>query len=118
MRHATANAAGQSLFSGILPKLAFNLPLVSAIYLTAQESDSAWLAWLATAVTYPLNTLKVIQQTALPQHYASPSYRGVVPFLLLNYFFAHQVTALYSPQRLESLKTEVINESIEKLGYA
>lgn len=105
-------ASFSELYNGIGFKLAYNFPLLTSIYLTAQGTNSVWTtaSWLVTAALYPLNTLKVRSQlmdtdfSALRK--AAPSfgantYRGVVPYLLLNAVFGWTLRPLYSASRLE-----------------
>lgn len=61
---ALGSASFGNLYNGIAFKLAFNIPLLSSIYLTAASDNITYtaLSWLATAILYPLNTLKVRYQ--------------------------------------------------------
>lgn len=63
------------------------------------------LVWLLAAITYPLNTLKVrlqLTKTSLTTSEATQSfvshssYRGVVPFVLLNAFIGYSLRPIFS----------------------
>lgn len=77
----------------MLPKLAFNIPFASALYMTAQGNELQWACWLATFACYPLLAIKSTQQAATK---VGGNFRGFVPFLLLNYLFAWQLAPLFS----------------------
>lgn len=102
-RQAIEGVSLTGLYSGIFTRILFNLPFAGALYATANGSDNASMFWLATLVAYPLNTLKVSAQVA-----GTPiaSYRGVVPFILANYFCAWELNALTGQAKLGQLKQE------------
>lgn len=101
-----------NLYRGIAYKLAFNIPSITAIYYTA-KGDNAFmtsLSWLATAVLYPLHTLKVRHQlkgtkysstNKITPSFSVSLYRGVVPYLLLNAFIGWTLRPLYSENKLK-----------------
>jgi hypothetical protein len=101
LRTAFGTSSLGSLYRGLAWKLLFNVPFAGALYSTASGADNAWLFWLATAAAYPLNALKVTLQVS-----GSPlgTFRGAVPFLLANYFFAWELNALATPEKLSQLK--------------
>lgn len=96
-----------SLYKGILPKLGFNIPFLTSLYLTTQSDNgtAALLSWLVTGALYPLSTLKVRAQL-LPTEFSigrdgganmkSGLYRGVVPFLILNALLGWSLRPLFS----------------------
>ncbi len=99
------------LYRGLLFKLAFNVPFAGALYTTATGCDTSWAFWLATIAAYPLNTLKVINQTSTTNNLRLGGlYRGVVPFAILNILFTWQLTALYTPEKLKRIGEEAILE--------
>jgi hypothetical protein len=98
--------------------LAYNLPVLSGIYCTTQTDmqTQAWLSWAAAAILYPINTLKVRAQLS-----ASPlstitlntgvvvhsSYRGVVPYILINALVGYSLRPLFSQSKLAEINHEV-----------
>lgn len=99
------------LYRGIFFKLAYNVPVLSAVYCTTQNDleVQAWASWLAAAVLYPLNTFKVRAQvsassistvTASTGSVFHSAYRGVVPFLLLNALVGYSLRPLLSKSKL------------------
>lgn len=107
MRSILASANLASLYRGIVFKLSFNIPYLSALYLTTQSDSgtSAALAWLATAALYPLNTIKVRAQLMTTPFSVGKEgisamrnglYRGVVAFLLLNILIGWSLRPLFS----------------------
>ena len=91
------------LYAGIIPKLFFNIPFATALYSTTQNDENSWAYWLATAIAFPLNTRKVWAQTNELKPTFTFSYRGVLPFMLLNYLFAWKLTALTSSENQKIL---------------
>jgi hypothetical protein len=89
-----------------MTKLIYNVPLVSAIYFTTQSGSEnyAALSWLATIFLYPLNTFKVLSQVSSSSiglnseslWNKNNSYRGVIPFVLLNYFIGYTLKSLFN----------------------
>jgi hypothetical protein len=114
-----ANAAYLfDLYRGIFFKLAYNVPVLSAIYCTTQTDleTQAWVSWAAAAFLYPLNTLKVrsqvsassistISATTGPVFHSA--YRGVLPFLLLNALVGYSLRPLFSSAKLAQIDGEV-----------
>lgn len=115
------------LYRGILFKLAYNVPVLSAIYCSTQTDleAQAWASWLAAAVLYPLNTFKVrAQVSASSISTVTPStgavlhsaYRGVGPFLLLNALVGYSLRPLLSKSKLgeieEGVKAELVAERL------
>lgn len=100
------------LYRGFLFRLAFNVPFAGALYTTATGCDTSWAFWLATIAAYPLNTLKVINQTATTTNNLRLGglYRGVVPFAILNILFTWQLTALFTPEKLHKIGEEALIE--------
>lgn len=94
LRYALSQFDIFTSYRGLISKMAFNVPFVTALYSTTQKDENSWMYWLATAALYPLNTKKVTAQTSFS---SSANYRGVVPFMLVNYCFAWTLTALISP---------------------
>jgi hypothetical protein len=86
-------------YRGVIQKSLFNVPFASALYFTAQGNDLSLPAWLATFLLFPLATAKTnLQVTGTSVNlFRFASYKGAVPFVLVNYLFAWQLTALYSP---------------------
>jgi hypothetical protein len=83
----------------LIAKAIFNIPFGAALYATASGNDLAWAFWLATFAAYPLNTAKVINQVSGGSSYSGffgNGYRGVIPFMLVNYLCAWQMTSLFS----------------------
>lgn len=114
MTKALGAASFGNLYNGIAFKLAFNIPVLSSIYLTAASDNTLWtaLSWLATAVLYPLNTLKVRHQLKGTQFaltnkivpsFGTSVYRGVVPYLLLNMFFGWTLRPLYGESKVKQV---------------
>lgn len=105
----------------MLPKIVFNLPFASALYATSTGHEMESLAWLATFLAYPLHTVKTILQTGSSSLQnitpSVPLLRGFVPFALINYLCAYKLTALYSPQKLASLNSELREKAKHQLGY-
>lgn len=77
------------------------------MYLTTQSESGSLtlLSWLATAVLYPLSTLKVRSQLMGTEFTVGKNsnysirtglYRGVLPFLLLNEFLGWTLRPLFS----------------------
>jgi hypothetical protein len=54
---------------------------------------------------YPFYTNKTSQQVAGVQSFG---YRGLIPFVLVNLLFGWQLSALYGPEKLESVRKGVI----------
>jgi hypothetical protein len=88
-------------------KLAFNIPSLTSIYLTARGDNNflTALSWLATATLYPLNVIKARHQmkgtpfastNKITPSFGASLYRGVVPYLLLNAFIGWTLRPLYS----------------------
>ena len=46
----------------------------------------------------------------------NPVYRGLVPFLLLNYFACWQLTSLFGEEKMNSKKEGVAKKMRENLG--
>lgn len=90
-----------SIWRGIVHKSIFNLPFASALYSTAQDDGNAMMWWGLTALLYPLNTLRVTYQTANAQYIGIKPYRGMVPFILLNYAFCWQLTSIFGEKRVQ-----------------
>lgn len=100
----------------MLLKLTFNIPSLTSIYLTAKGDNNflTAISWLATAALYPLNALKVRYQmkgtpfastNKITQSFGASSYRGVVPYLLLNAFIGWTLRPLYSDKRIKEIDT-------------
>ena len=83
------------LWKGAFLKPLFSLPFASALYSTAQDDGNALGWWVLTALLYPLHSMKVTVETSNPKNIIGTGYRGVIPFMLLNYIFCWQLTALY-----------------------
>ena len=109
------------LYRGIFFKLAYNVPVLSAIYCTTQTNlkTEAWVSWLAAAFLYPLNTMKVRAQvsassistvTATTGPVFHSAYRGVVPFILLNALVGYSLRPLFSSAKLAEIEGEVRGE--------
>mgnify|MGYP000908233713 FL=1 len=99
-------------------KLAFNLPVLSGIYSTTQEGSEvqAALSWAVAALLFPLNTQKVRAQVsasslstinANTSAISHSSFRGVVPFLLLNILIGYSLRPLLSQAKLDGIEHEV-----------
>lgn len=107
LRDVLASSNLPNLYRGIVFKLAFNIPLITSLYLTTQSDcgTSTILAWMATAALYPLNTIKVRAQL-MPTYFSVGNegisairtglYRGLVPFLLLNSLLGWSLRPLLS----------------------
>lgn len=105
IRTALSQTGIAGAYRGLLFKLIFNVPFAGALYTTATGSEWSSLFWLATALAYPLNTAKVVRQATngiLPV--GAGGWRGVLPFMLVNYLCAWQLTALFSKEKLEHLR--------------
>lgn len=96
LKTALGSIAAPKLFSGVIYKMLFNIPFATAIYSTTQKDENSWAYWLATAAAFPLQNLKVLAQTSERAIPSSISYRGVLPYMLLNYLAAWKLTALFS----------------------
>lgn len=114
IREAFGSAGALTAYRGIIYKVFFNIPFASALFMTAQGNDLSSVCWLATIAAYPLLSGKTSIQAGMKANF---SYRGVIPFALINYFFAWQLAPLFSQSKLEHLKESVKEECIEKLGY-
>lgn len=101
-------------------KLAYNVPVLSGIYCTTQTGKEleATLSWAMAALLYPLNTMKVRAQVSTSllsstnsntSKITHSSYRGVVPFLLLNILVGYSLRPLFSQEKLSELEHEVKN---------
>jgi hypothetical protein len=106
------------LYRGIFFKLAYNIPVLSGIYCTTQTDleFQAWISWIAAAVLYPINTMKVRAQVSATSistitHTTGPvfhsAYRGVVPFILLNALVGYSLRPLFSKDKLAEIDAEV-----------
>lgn len=114
------------LYRGLFFKLAYNVPVLSGIYCTTQEGceTQAWASWAVAAALYPLNTLKVRSQVSAStistinsktSFITHSSYRGVVPYILLNALVGYSLKPLFSQAKLASLQGEVSQE-LKNLG--
>lgn len=88
-------------FRGCISKLVFNVPFASALYLTAQDDSYSTYAWAASFLAYPLLVNKSTLQAV---NVKSWSYRGALPFFIVNYLFAWKLSAIYSEKKLTNLK--------------
>jgi len=91
---------------------------LSGLYCTTQTGREleATLSWAVAALFYPLNTLKVRAQvsasaissinnsTSIIKH---SSYRGVVPYLLLNILVGYSLRPLFSEEKLAQAEQEM-----------
>lgn len=114
IREAFGSAGTIAAYRGLIYKVLFNIPFASALFMTAQGNDLSLACWLATIAAYPLLSSKTSIQAGMKSSF---SYRGVIPFALVNYLFAWQLAPLFSQSKLEHLKESVKEECIEKLGY-
>lgn len=93
-----------------MPKVLFNVPFATALYATATHHEQESVAWAVALLAYPLNTFKTIMQVSSKEASRRITaslglYRGFLPFALVNYLCAYNLTALYSPEKLASLRT-------------
>ncbi len=96
MREVFGNIGLLGAYRGLFPKLLFNIPYGAALYTTASGNDLSWAFWLATLAAYPLNTAKVVSQVSVGSAFIGNGYRGAIPFILVNYLCAWQLTSLFS----------------------
>ena len=105
----------RKLYSGMLTKLTYNLPVLSGIYTTSQVGNElqALFAWSLTALLYPLNILKVRSQISntlissvnvKTRPVMTHAYRGVVPYILLNAAIGYTLRPLFSKEKLLAIK--------------
>lgn len=92
-------------------KLAYNVPVLSGIYLTSQTGYEyhALATWALAALLYPLSTEKVRRQlsgtsistvNSRTNAIAHSHYRGVAPYILLNALIGYSLRPLYSESKL------------------
>jgi len=117
LRDALGTIGLSGAFNGVLLKALFNLPYGAALYTTATGQEYSWAFWLATLVLYPLNTAKVAAQVTGNVRFPASGYRGVIPFALVNFLCAWQLTALFTPEKLNKIEEAARKASIEKAGF-
>lgn len=102
------------LYAGYFYKMAFNLPVLSAVYCTTQtgRETEAMMSWIATALLYPLNVYKVSLQVAASElstlKIKNPKdsitirhlYRGFIPFMAMNMAVGWSLRPLFSADKL------------------
>ena len=112
MKSITNRIAFYDLYRGLPLKLLYNFPVLSGFYCTTQVGYEipALLSWAAAYLLYPLNTQKVRSQVAGSNlstinantgSILSASYRGALPFVLLNALIGYSLRPLLSSGKLE-----------------
>lgn len=117
LREALSRSSLFALYRGFAPRIGFNIPYAAAIYSTTQSQDISYLWWGLTALLYPLHTAKITYQVSNVPKPGQPMYRGLIPFMFLNYFFCWQLTSLFGKEKVESLILEA-NAELRKQGYS
>ena len=74
--------------------------------------------WLATGLFYPLLVRRTLLQTSdYPKAVKlNFSYRGVIPFMAMNYLFCWKLSALYSKDKQEKLYEELQERARIEVG--
>ena len=86
-------------YNGAIPKTFFNIFFASALYSTTQSDEPSYLWWGLTALFYPLSALKTVEQVNEMPKLVHPLYRGLLPFMALNYLLCWQLTGLFGEEK-------------------
>lgn len=111
-----------SLWNGLSMKLLFNLPVLAGIYCTTQEGyeKESVAAWATAALLYPAHSTKVRKQVAASSlstvnaktaPVVHSTYRGVVPFILLNSLIGYSLRPLFSQAKLKAIEDDAAAEA-------